>query len=139
MPIFDARTWAAHRVSKATRDIALVQYEKAIQTAFREVADVLATRAAVDQQMEALQAVVGSTREVHRLAERRYTNGIDSYLGVLDAQRSLYGAQQAVTALHLARLVNEVRIYAVLGGGTQASADAVTAAPNGISDVPHDD
>lgn len=119
VPIFDSRTWAAHRVSKAVQDIALAQYEKAIQTAFREVADVLAVRGTVDQQVAAQQSVVNSAQTIYDLSLKRYTNGIDSYLSVLDAQRSLYGAQQGLIFLHLARLANEVRVYAVLGGGAE--------------------
>ncbi len=119
MPIFDARTWAAHRVSQSVQQIALTQYEKTIQTAFREVADVLAVRDTVHEQTTAQQAVVDSANRIYRLAIRRYENGIDSYLSVLDSQRSLYNAQQALTALQLAATVNDVRLYAVLGGGTE--------------------
>ncbi|MBN2085049.1 MAG: efflux transporter outer membrane subunit [Anaerolineales bacterium] len=117
MPIFDSRTWAANRVSKAVQKIALTQYEKTIQTAFREVADVLAVRGTIDQQVAAQQSVVNSTQTIYDLSLKRYTNGIDSYLSVLDAQRSLYGAQQALISLQLVKLSNEVRLYAVLGGG----------------------
>jgi len=117
MPIFDARTRVAYRVSKSVQKIALTQYEKAIQTAFREVADALAVRGTVDQQVAAQQSIVNSTQKIYSLSNKRYTNGIDSYLGVLDAQRSLYGAQQGLIFLQLAKLANEVRFYAVLGGG----------------------
>jgi len=116
-PIFDARTWAAYRVSKSVQKIAMTQYEKAIQTAFREVSDALAVRGTVDQQVAAQQSIVNSTQKIYRLSNKRYTNGIDSYLSVLDAQRSLYGAQQGLISLQLAKLANEVRVYAVLGGG----------------------
>jgi len=119
MPIFDARTWAALRVSKADREIILTQYEKAIQTAFREVADALAVQGAVDQQVSAQQSLVGAVAETYHLANKRYTMGLDSYLGVLDAQRSLYIQQQVLIALRLAELANQVRLYAVLGGGGQ--------------------
>ncbi|MGE4285533.1 MAG: efflux transporter outer membrane subunit [Phycisphaerae bacterium] len=117
IPIFDARTWAEYRVSKSIQKIALTQYEKAIQTAFREVADTLAVRGTVDQQVAAQQSIVNSTQKIYSLSNKRYTNGIDSYLSVLDAQRSLYGAQQGLISLQLAKLANEVRLYAVLGGG----------------------
>jgi multidrug efflux system outer membrane protein len=117
MPIFDARTWAALRVSKAERKIVLTQYEKTIQTAFREVADALAIRGTVDQQVSAQQSLVGAAAKTYRLSNERYTKGIDSYLGVLDAQRSLYATQRGLIALRLTRLANQVRLYAVLGGG----------------------
>ena len=117
MPIFDARTWAAYRVSKAQRKIALTQYERTIQTAFREVADTLAVRDTVDKRLSAQQSLVNALAETYRLSVNRYTNGIDSYLGVLDAQRSLYAAQQGLTSLRLAKIANQVSLYAVLGGG----------------------
>jgi outer membrane protein, multidrug efflux system len=116
VPIFDARTWAAYRVSKAQQKIALAQYEKTIQTAFKEVADVLAVKGTVDQQMSAQQSLLNAVAETYRLSTQRYEKGIDSYLGVLDAQRSLYGAQQGVISLRLIKLANQVRLYAVLGG-----------------------
>ena len=116
LPVFDARIWAAFRVSKATREIALAQYEKTIQAAFREVADTLAVRGTVDQQIAAQASIVASAEKVYELSEQRYDQGIDSYLGVLDAQRSLYAAQQGLTYLRLARLANQVRLFAVLGG-----------------------
>ena len=117
MPIFDARTWAAYRVSKAQRKIALTQYERTIQTAFREVADTLAVQGTVHERLSAQQSLVNALAETYRLSVNRYTNGIDSYLGVLDAQRSLYAAQQGLIALHLAKMANQVSLYAVLGGG----------------------
>jgi len=117
MPIFDARTWAALRVSKADRKIILTQYEKAIQTAFREVADALAVQGTINQQVSAQRSLVNAVEETYRLSTKRYTNGIDSYLSVLDAQRSLFAAQQGLISLRLVRLANQVRLYAVLGGG----------------------
>jgi len=117
MPIFDARTWAAYRVSKADRKIILTQYEKAIQTAFREVTDALAVQGTIDQQVSAQRSFVNAVEETYRLSTKRYTNGIDSYLSVLDAQRSLFAAQQGLISLRLVRLANQVRLYAVLGGG----------------------
>ena len=117
MPIFDARTWSALRVSKTVREMALTQYEKVIQTAFREVADSLAMQGTMDQRVAAQQSLVNAVAETYRLSNKRYTMGIDSYLGVLDAQRSLYAAQQGLIALRLAKLANKVRVYAVLGGG----------------------
>lgn len=116
IPIFDARTWAALRVSKADRDIILTQYEKAIQTAFREVADALAIGGTVDERLAAQQSLVDAVSETYRLSNKRYTMGVDSYLGVLDAQRMLYAAQEGLIALQLARLVNRVALYKVLGG-----------------------
>jgi len=117
MPIFDARTWAAYRVSKTTREIALTKYEKAIQTAFREVADSLVVRGTVDQQIAAQQSIVDSMQKVYDISNELYIHGVSGYFGVLDAHRSLYAAQQGLTYLHLAHRSNQVRLYAVLGGG----------------------
>ncbi len=117
MPIFDARTWSAYDVTKVEREIALAQYEKAIQTAFREVADALAVRGTVDQQLSAQQSLVKAVAETYRLSNARYMKGMDSYLGVLDAQRSLNAAQQGLIVLRLIRLSNLVTLYKVLGGG----------------------
>ena len=123
MPIFDARTWSALDATKVDRKIAVVQYEKAIQTAFREVADALAVRGTVEDQLSAQQSLVDAVSETHRLSNERYTKGIDSFLTVLDAQRSLYAAQQGLIAIRLARIANQVRLYAVLGGGGEQIAD----------------
>jgi len=117
LPIFDARTWAAHRVSQTDRDIALAQYEKTIQTAFREVADALAVKNTIDQQLLAQQGLVTATAEAERLAKLRYEHGLDNYLGVLDAARALFTAKQGLVALRLAKLTNQVHLFAVLGGG----------------------
>ena len=122
VPIFDARTWSAFKAAKAQQKIAVTQYEKAIQSAFREVADALAVRGTVDEQMAAQQALVDAVAATHRLSTSRYDKGIDSYLSVLDAQRSLYGAQQGLVSLRLAKIASPVRLYAVLGGGAQPEA-----------------
>ncbi len=118
MPIFDARLWPAYEATKVEKEIALAQYEKAIQTAFREVADALAVRGTVDLQLSAQQSLMDATAVTYRLSVIRYNRGIDSYLSVLDAQRSLYAAEQGLIAIRLARLANQVRLYAVLGGGS---------------------
>jgi len=116
-PIFDARTWPALKASKVDRKIAVAQYEKAIQRAFREVADALAVRGTVEGQLSAQQSLVDAVSDTYRLSNERYIKGIDSFLTVLDAQRSLYAAQQGLIAIRLTRLANQVRLYAVLGGG----------------------
>ncbi|HUN54534.1 MAG TPA: efflux transporter outer membrane subunit [Smithella sp.] len=117
MPIFDARTWSAYDVTKVEKEVSVAQYEKAIQTAFREVSDALAVKGTINQQIAAQQSLVEAVAQTYRLSDARYTKGIDSYLSVLDAQRSLYGAQQGLIVLHLTRLVNQVTLYMALGGG----------------------
>jgi multidrug efflux system outer membrane protein len=117
LPVFDARIWPALTVSQVDREIAVTQYERAIQTAFREVADALAVRGTVDRQISAQQSLVDANAETYRLSNVRYTKGIADYLGVLDAQRSLYAAQQGLIAVRLAGIANQVRLYEILGGG----------------------
>ncbi len=94
MPIFDPATWNAVKVSEADRKIAVAQYERAVQTSFREVADALAARGTIDRQVAAQESLVHASSETYRLSTARYVKGVDSYLSVLDAQRSLYAQQQ---------------------------------------------
>jgi outer membrane protein, multidrug efflux system len=117
LPIFDSRTRPAYEVAKVEREISLAQYEKTIQVAFREVADALAESGTLGDQVAAQQSLVDAATEAYRLSNARYTRGIDNYLVVLDAQRSLYAAQQGLINLRAARLSNLVTLYKVLGGG----------------------
>lgn len=118
LPIFDGGSNRANlKVAEADRDIAVAQYEKAIQTAFREVADTLAQQGTIDDQITAQQSLTNATSESYRLSQARYDNGVDSYLSVLDSQRSFYGAQQNLISVRLVRLLNLTTIYKVLGGG----------------------
>jgi len=118
LPIFDAGTNIANlKAAKADRDIYLAQYEKAIQTAFKEVADALAQKGTVGDQLAAQQSLVDATARSYFLSDARYKHGIDSYLTLLDAQRSLYSAQQDLITVRLARFSSMVTLYKVLGGG----------------------
>ena len=128
LPIFDGgRNQANLDVAKAGRAIAVAQYEKAIQSAFREVADALAGRGTLMAQLDALQAQATAERERYRLTDLRYRNGVASHLDLLDAQRSLFAIEQALAQGQLAERSNEVLLYKALGGGwteTQTSASA---------------
>jgi multidrug efflux system outer membrane protein len=118
LPIFDAGANRARlAVAKAERDIDLAQYQHAIQTAFREVADGLADRGTIDERVAAQSAQVDAADESYRLSDALFQKGIDSFLQVLDSQRSLYTAQQSLITLRLAKLENLVTLYKVLGGG----------------------
>ncbi|WP_446010365.1 efflux transporter outer membrane subunit [Candidatus Electrothrix sp.] len=117
VPVFDSRVWSALKTSKIDQEILLTKYEKTVQTAFREVADALAVQGTIGDQLAAQEALVESAQATYELSDKRYTMGLDSYLSVLDAHRSLYGQQQALISLHLARLANQVTLYGVLGGG----------------------
>jgi multidrug efflux system outer membrane protein len=101
------------------KNIAIAQYELAIQTAFREVSDALSARGTYLDQLHAQQALVAADTDAYRLAQMRFRQGVDSYLATLDAQRSLYAAQQTLVSLREAELANEVTLYKVLGGGWQ--------------------
>lgn len=136
MPIFDARTWSAHRAAKTQQKIAVTQYEKAIQGAFREVADALAVRGTVGEQVSAQESLVQAVSDTYRLSNSRYDKGIDSYLSVLDAQRSLYSAQQGLVSLRLSKLANQVRLYAVLGGGWEIEPPASMAVRSDSNNEP---
>ncbi len=108
--------WANLKVSKVDREIALAQYEKAIQSAFREVSDGLVRQTSLREQLEAQRALVASLEASHKLSELRYREGLDGYLGVLVSQRSLYGAQQGLVATRLAAQANRVVLFKALGG-----------------------
>ncbi len=123
VPIFDAgRNQATLDAAQVGRDIAIAQYERVVQSAFREVADALAGRATLGEQLRAQQAQAQSEAVRARLADLRYRNGASSYLDVLDAQRSLFTAQQAVVQAQAAERQNRVTLYKVLGGGWKDSA-----------------
>jgi multidrug efflux system outer membrane protein len=121
LPIFDIGARSAKlKVAEADRDIALASYEKTIQTAFREVADALAQQGTIAEQLAAQQSLTDATAASYRISQTRYEKGVDSYLTVLDSQRSLYSAQQELIITRLTRLLNLVTLYKVLGGGPGA-------------------
>lgn len=101
------------------KDLNIATYEKAIQTAFREVADGLADRSTYKQQLEAQTNFVEANQIYYDLADQRYKAGIDNYMTLLDAQRQLFGSQQALINVRLAQLTSEVNLYKALGGGWQ--------------------
>jgi multidrug efflux system outer membrane protein len=118
LPIFaGGANVASLDLAKVQKNILVVQYEQAIQSGFREVADALAGRATLDSQVAADTALLQASSETFRLSNMRFTGGVDNYLGVLDAQRTLYTAQQSLVTVKLARLQNLVTLYKALGGG----------------------
>jgi multidrug efflux system outer membrane protein len=128
LPLFDfgARR-AGVESARAGRDIAVARYEKSIQSAFREVADALAGQATFSEQLRAQQAVAAAEADRFNLSDLRYRNGTASYLDLLDAQRSLFTAQQQAIQANLARLQNQVTLYRVLGGGWSEPANTTAA------------
>jgi multidrug efflux system outer membrane protein len=122
-------------VSQAQRDQALASYERAIQSAFREVADALAVQGTIGERLRAAGANRDAAADTARLVEARYRGGIDSFLANLDAQRSLYSARRQQTAVELAAVNNRVTLYRVLAADTAA---ATPAPPAGTSPPPSD-
>lgn len=124
-PIFRAGAGRANlNASKASRDAALATYEKAIQTAFREVSDALARRGTIDDQLGADTRRATAAADAFNISDARYRGGIDSFLVNLDSQRSLYTAQKTLVATRLEAARNRVTLYRTLGG------DALTPAPD---------
>ena len=118
LPLFTAgRNQANLDVARIDRELAVTRYEQTIQTAFREVADALDRQATIDDQFTAQQDLSDASAESYQLSSARYQHGVDSYLNVLDAQRSLYSAQQQLIETRLSRLTNLVAFYKALGGG----------------------
>jgi multidrug efflux system outer membrane protein len=116
-PIFNAGAGRANvRLTEAQRAAAVATYQKTIQTAFREVADALARRGTIDEELSARERQQAAAADVYLLTEARYRNGIDSFLNSLDAQRSYYSAQQILIAAKLTAATNRVDLYQALGG-----------------------
>ncbi len=129
LPLFTGGANLANlQASKLTRDTAVAQYEKAIQSAFRDVADALGSRSALDEQLAAQQSLVTASAAAYRLADMRYRGGVDSYLAALEAQQTLFSAQQQLQGVRLLRLQNLVTLYKALGGGLLAQSSSAQAA-----------
>jgi multidrug efflux system outer membrane protein len=107
------------KLAETNRDIAVTRYEKAVQTAFREVADALVARATFTEQWHAQQALVKESDQALTITQARYDHGVDSHFALLDAQRSLFEAQQNEILIHQQTLANLIDLYKALGGGWQ--------------------
>ncbi len=130
VPIFDAgRLDANYDVAQIERKQTLAGYEKSIQTAFREVSDVLATRATLGEQLEAQYRLQDNFEQTYQIADARFKAGISNYLDVLDAQRSLFSTQQGILDLELQKIVSQIELYQVLGGGTNLDVPTIIPVP----------
>ena len=128
VPIFDAGSLDAnYDVARIEREQTLAAYESSIQTAFREVSDVLATRATLGDQIDAQYRLQDNYEQTYNIANARFKAGISNYLDVLDAQRSLFSTQQGILNLELQKIISQIQLYQVLGGG--ANSDIPTAIP----------
>lgn len=127
-PLFQTgRLRAELRLAKVRKSEAIAQYERAIQVAFREVADALAGTATLDRQIEAQTRVVASAQRRVMLSGLRYGAGVDGRLELLDAQRQLYGAQQTLLELRREAVGNSVALYKALGGGLRDGSTSTAA------------
>lgn len=118
LPIFDAgRNSANLSLAQVRNNVAIADYERTIQTAFREVADTLVARATFDEQIDAQRASTEAQAERLRLADQRYKSGVTSSLDLLDAERDLFAGQQALIQARQQRLTNAIDLYRALGGG----------------------
>lgn len=118
LPIFQGgRNIANLEYSNVQRDIAVASYEKAIQTAFSEVADALAQRSTITEQLSATRSLRDASQESYDISNVRYSIGVDSFMNVLDAQRTLFSSQQAFINSVLTRELNSIELYKALGGG----------------------
>lgn len=118
LPIFDAGLRKAnYQVSEIEQQQALNTYEKAIQTAFKEVNDVFANRATLNQQLTAYNQSLAANQKYYQIVQARFKAGLDNYLGVLDAQRSIYSSQQSILNTKQSQLLSQIQLYQVLGGG----------------------
>ncbi|WP_149194417.1 efflux transporter outer membrane subunit [Luteimonas suaedae] len=123
LPIFQAGALRAELdVATIQKDIDIAGYERAIQTAFAEVADTLSAREQLDERLEAQRALVDASQRAYVLSDARHRSGVDSYLDALDAQRTLYAARQELIGLRLTEANNRVTLYKVFGGGADAHA-----------------
>ncbi len=130
LPIFDAgRNRANLDLAEVRRDLAVADYEKTIQTAFREVADALAARQWLQRQVQSQQQTLDALSERSRLVKLRYDSGATSYFEVLDAERELLTAEQQLVQTRRALLSSQINLYAALGGGTVPSEPAATPLP----------
>ncbi len=128
VPIFDAgRLDANYDVAKIERAQTLASYERSIQTAFREVSDVLATRATLGDQLASQYRLQDNFDQTFEIADARFKAGISNYLDVLDAQRSLFSTQQGILDLELQKIISQIELYQALGGG--ANLDVPVAIP----------
>ncbi len=125
LPIFEGgRNIATLDVSETDKKIAVAGYEKAIQVAFREVADTLAQRSTITEQVSAEAALVRATRQTYDISRSRYDIGLDNFLTVLEAQRSLFAARQSYIYTKLLKETNTITMYKALGGGWDATPNA---------------
>ena len=130
LPLFDAGRRSGNLdYARASQQAAIATYEQAIQTAFREVADALAQRGTIGEQLDARTARANAAGITARLSDARFRAGVDSFLTTLDSQRAAYAARQDLVTTRLARASNLVELYRSLGGGLREGGAASPATP----------
>ncbi|MDO4251460.1 MAG: TolC family protein, partial [Moraxella sp.] len=129
LPIFDAGARRAnYEVSKLEQQQRLAAYEGAIQTAFREVNDVLAERATLDEQLKTQYKLQANYQRTYDIAYATFRSGLSSYLEVLDSERSLFSVQQSILQMELQKLLSQIALYQALGGGSDLTVEQITSA-----------
>lgn len=124
LPIFQGgRNLANLRYTKARKEAAVAEYEKSIQTAFKEVADELANRATLDKQIKAQKDLATAAEDAYNLSYKRYQQGVDRFLTTLDAQRTLYAAETNLIRLRQQKMAHHIQLYKALGGGVLSTHD----------------
>lgn len=120
LPIFSGGKNVANlKYAKAKYQTYVAQYDKAIQTAFKEVKDALARKATINNQLKAQNELLTAAKEGYGLAQMRYEKGVETYLSVLESQRTFYNAEKAMVSTFLTGLNNRVALYKALGGGAE--------------------
>ena len=126
LPIFDAGSRRAnYEVAEVAQKSALAAYEKSIQTAFKEVNDVLATRATLGQRLDSQYRLQKNYQQTYDIAYARFRSGLDDYLNVLDAERSLFANQQGILSLEQQKIISQIELYQRLGGGASLTAEQI--------------
>lgn len=131
LPIFDAGARrATYEVSQLDQQQKLAAYEATIQTAFREVNDVLADRATLDEQLKVQYKLQANYQRTYDIAYATFRSGLSNYLNVLDAERSLFSAQQSILQMELQKVLSQIALYQVLGGGADLAVEQITSTSN---------
>ncbi len=131
VPIFDGGARRAnYEVAQVAQEQALSAYELAIQTAFKEVKDVFADRATIEQQINSQYKLQDNYQQTFNIAYATYRTGLSDYLSVLDAERSLFANQQQILALEQQKVISQIELYKVLGGGATLSAPQIVWEPH---------
>ncbi len=117
LPIFDTRIKAAYKATLVEKELAVTRYEKAIQTAFKELLDILITKQTIKERLDTHLAFLNAVNEAYNISSQRYEKGIENYLSVIDSLRTLINGKQRFVDIKMLNLINQIKLYTALGGG----------------------